>query len=113
MLLEFAHVNNTAPQGGGPGRTYDWQNKHYFALSPMELGSVLAAAPGETLKFFHDPAKLGKAGDVRRSGPGAVWILGWLRVCSVGLHATACVASALCPAWQGCSWLECHTGTPK
>ncbi len=64
MLLEFAHVNQNAPQGGGPGRTYDWQNKHYFALSPMELGTVLAAAPGESIKFFHDPTKLGKSGEV-------------------------------------------------
>lgn len=46
LLLEFAAALGE--------RQYDWANKQLFALSPDELGSLLAEA-GEGVSFFHDP----------------------------------------------------------
>nr|BAF46291.1 transcription regulator Pbf-2 [Chlamydomonas reinhardtii] len=71
MLLEFATANAAAPgAGNGPAgnvnRTYNWGNKVTFALSPVELGNILAGdavASDKGLVLWHDPAKLGKTGE--------------------------------------------------
>ncbi|GLI64103.1 hypothetical protein VaNZ11_007277 [Volvox africanus] len=72
MLLEFAsanpgqQANGGPPPAGGINRTYNWTNKVSFALSPVELGNILAgdAIGTETgLVMFHDPAKTGKVGE--------------------------------------------------
>jgi len=57
MLLEFANANqNAAPQGPGANRTYSWDQKVTFALSALELGSVLSD-DGKGVEFYHDPGK--------------------------------------------------------
>ncbi|EFJ52446.1 hypothetical protein VOLCADRAFT_86539 [Volvox carteri f. nagariensis] len=71
MLLEFANANpgqpsGTAPAAGGINRTYNWSNKISFALSPSELGTMLAGdaiASDKGLVMYHDPTKLGKVGE--------------------------------------------------
>ncbi|GIL72140.1 hypothetical protein Vretimale_455 [Volvox reticuliferus] len=72
MLLEFASANPGQQPNGGPppaggiNRTYNWANKVSFALSPVELGNILAGDAIGTEKglvMFHDPAKTGKVGE--------------------------------------------------
>ncbi|KAG2428607.1 hypothetical protein HYH02_014309 [Chlamydomonas schloesseri] len=71
MLLEFATANAAAAgAGNGPAgnvnRTYNWSSKVTFALSPVELGNILAGdavASDKGLVLWHDPAKLGKTGE--------------------------------------------------
>ncbi|KAG2435106.1 hypothetical protein HXX76_007191 [Chlamydomonas incerta] len=74
MLLEFATANAAAAgAGNGPAgnvnRTYNWSNKVTFALSPVELGNILAGdavASEKGLVLWHDPAKLGKTGEAMK-----------------------------------------------
>ncbi|BBN04072.1 protein MpWHIRLY [Marchantia polymorpha subsp. ruderalis] len=49
-------------------RQYDWNSKQIFALSVMELGTLVGLAPGESCEFYHDP-NMGKsdAGKIRKS----------------------------------------------
>ncbi|XP_021775303.1 single-stranded DNA-bindig protein WHY2, mitochondrial-like [Chenopodium quinoa] len=49
-------------------RKYDWQRKQMFALSPTEVGSLIALGPNGSCDFFHDPAmQTSNAGQVRKS----------------------------------------------
>jgi hypothetical protein len=48
-------------------RQYDWSKKQIFALSVLELGTLLSLDPNEPCEFFHDPF-VGKseAGKIRK-----------------------------------------------
>ncbi|GLC34574.1 hypothetical protein PLESTB_001246700 [Pleodorina starrii] len=72
MLLEFANANagygppaSAPPRAGGINRTYNWGAKMTFALTPVEMGEVLAGdkIAGGGLTLYHDPAKLGRTGE--------------------------------------------------
>lgn len=52
VFLEFAPAVGT--------RQYDWSKKQIFALSVLELGTLLSFDPKEPCEFFHDPF-LGKS----------------------------------------------------
>lgn len=51
LLVEFAPVNKSG-SSGGLNRDYSWDQKQSFALSFVELGSIVA---NNTLNLFHDP----------------------------------------------------------
>jgi len=59
VFLEFAPAVGT--------RQYDWSKKQIFALSVLELGTLLSLDPNEPCEFFHDPF-VGKseAGKIRK-----------------------------------------------
>lgn len=59
VFLEFAPAVGT--------RQYDWSKKQIFALSVLELGTLLSFDPNEPCEFFHDPF-VGKseAGNIRK-----------------------------------------------
>jgi len=59
LFLEFAPAVGT--------RQYDWSKKQIFALSVLELGTLLSFDPNEPCEFFHDPF-MGKseAGKIRK-----------------------------------------------
>eukprot|EP01018_Ginkgo_biloba_P010369 Gb_40890 [translate_table: standard] len=59
VFFEFAPAVGT--------RQYDWSKKQVFALSVLELGTLLSLGPNESCEFFHDPF-MGKseAGNVRK-----------------------------------------------
>nr|QJI08133.1 single-stranded DNA-binding protein Whirly2 [Vitis vinifera] len=60
MMLQFS------PAVGE--RKYDWEKKQFFALSAVEVGSLLSLSPGGGCEFFHDPSmKTSNAGQVRKS----------------------------------------------
>nr|CAN74120.1 hypothetical protein VITISV_034895 [Vitis vinifera] len=48
MMLQFS------PAVGE--RKYDWEKKQFFALSAVEVGSLLSLSPGGGCEFFHDPS---------------------------------------------------------
>ncbi|WOL14275.1 hypothetical protein Cni_G23055 [Canna indica] len=49
-------------------RKYDWQKKQAFALSPTEVGSLIALGPAESCEFFHDPSmKSSLEGQVKKT----------------------------------------------
>ncbi|RVW83590.1 Single-stranded DNA-binding protein WHY2, mitochondrial [Vitis vinifera] len=67
MMLQFS------PAVGE--RKYDWEKKQFFALSAVEVGSLLSLSPGGGCEFFHDPSMKTRtilpypsnAGQVRKS----------------------------------------------
>ncbi|KAJ8484239.1 hypothetical protein OPV22_016724 [Ensete ventricosum] len=47
---------------------YDWQKKQAIALSPTEVGSLIALGPADSCDFLHDPAmKSSLEGQVKKS----------------------------------------------
>lgn len=49
-------------------RKYDWQKRQHFALSAVELGSLISLGPTDSCEFFHDPSmNTSLAGQVRKT----------------------------------------------
>eukprot|EP00249_Psilotum_nudum_P007152 c20346_g1_i1 orf=111-860(+) len=60
MFLEFAPAVAQ--------RQYDWNQKQTFALSTVEMGTLIGLASGEGCEFFHDPhMRTSDAGKVQKT----------------------------------------------
>ncbi|KAJ0969403.1 hypothetical protein J5N97_022280 [Dioscorea zingiberensis] len=60
VLLKFMPAIGT--------RKYDWEKKQFFALSAIEVGSLISLGPTESCEFFHDPSmKSSLEGQVKKT----------------------------------------------
>ncbi|KAH7663791.1 Whirly transcription factor protein [Dioscorea alata] len=60
VLLKFMPAIGT--------RKYDWEKRQFFALSAIEVGSLISLGPTESCEFFHDPSmKSSLEGQVKKT----------------------------------------------